>query len=139
MSPKQDKITGIVVLVLGLMVFWYARQFPELEEGHPGPGLFPGLIGLLLAISGIILLFWSTSEEVNRSLSGNWISVFLLLLLMIIFPYVRNAAGFFPAIASVIFLVGLLMRLSLLRALVAAGGATGFIFLIFNKLLHVPL
>lgn len=58
---------------------------------------------------------------------------------MIVFPFAYNLLGFFPVIAVAILLVGFLLKLRLISALLTSVITTGFIYLIFNQILHVPL
>lgn len=45
MKNRADLIFSLVILVAGLLVFLKSQAFPDLPEGHPGPGLFPAYIG----------------------------------------------------------------------------------------------
>lgn len=141
MKNRSDLVFSLVILLTGFMVFIKARHFPELPEGHPGPGLFPSFIGGGLLVCGLLLVVNSLRFQSIRSsgFSGHWIYIFLILLIMVIFPFGYNFLGFFITIALAIFLTGILMRLGILSALLTAGLTTGAIYLIFNQILHVPL
>ena len=142
---KVDRISEIIfsliVTVLGLLVFVTARGFPELPEGHPGPGLFPAFLGAGLFFCGIMLLVKSLKFQISPAsgFEGKWILVISILAAMFIFPFFYRVVGFFIAIAIAILLVGLLMRLKIVSAILTALITTGFIYVIFNQILHVPL
>ncbi|TVS05854.1 MAG: tripartite tricarboxylate transporter TctB family protein [Rhodobacteraceae bacterium] len=56
---RADLLTGLILLVLGIAVVWMSWEMPRLEARriHPAtvPGLVPGLLGIALAICGMIL------------------------------------------------------------------------------------
>jgi len=141
MKNRSDLIFSLVILTGGLIVLLKARAFPDLPEGHPGPGLFRTYIGSGFLLCGIFLLINALRSQVtiNGDFSGTWISVLLILLLIGLFPLGYNFLGFFLTIAISIFLTGLLMRLKILSAVITSAITTGFIYLIFNQILHVPL
>lgn len=62
-TPWQaDVAVGLVAAIAGAVVISYAFSMPTLGEGRPGPGLFPGIIGGLLALFGLGLAvrsWWS--------------------------------------------------------------------------------
>ncbi|MBK8503317.1 MAG: tripartite tricarboxylate transporter TctB family protein [Saprospiraceae bacterium] len=142
---KVDRISeiifSVIVTALGLLVFVTARGFPELPEGHPGPGLFPAYLGGGLLLCGILLLINALKFQAFQTsgFEGKWILVVSILAIMVIFPFFYRLVGFFVAIAFAILLVGLLMRLKFISAILTSLITTGFIYLVFNQILHVPL
>ncbi|MCX8100950.1 MAG: tripartite tricarboxylate transporter TctB family protein, partial [Geminicoccaceae bacterium] len=51
-----DLPLGLLVLALGVAVWLGAQQFPTMAYFRYGPGFFPGLIGILLAACGLVLV-----------------------------------------------------------------------------------
>ncbi len=51
-----DLPLGLLVLALGVAVWRGAQQFPTMAYFRYGPGFFPGLIGILLAGCGLVLV-----------------------------------------------------------------------------------
>lgn len=141
MKIKSDLVFSTVVLSIGVLVFFKSKGFPDLPEGHPGPGLFPIYIGSGLILCGIFLLIKAlrVQKPVMSDFSGKWLPILFILVLLFIFPYAYQILGFFIVIAIVVFLIGLLLRLRWINAVVTAGLTTAFIYLIFNQILHVPL
>lgn len=141
MKIKPDLVFSIIILLTGILVFIKSKGFPDLPEGHPGPGLFPLYIGSGLILCGIFLVINALrfQKASPSDFSGKWLQVLLILLLLFIFPFAYQILGFFIVIAIVVFLIGLLLRLRLISAVITAGLTTGFIYLIFNQILHVPL
>ena len=54
---NRDYISGIFLLALSGWLWWYTGSFPQLDEGYPGPSLFPRLIALGLFLAGISIIF----------------------------------------------------------------------------------
>jgi putative tricarboxylic transport membrane protein len=54
MRPS-DLLTGLFILAAGLAVAGYAQTFPPMPGQPIGPGLFPTIIGLGLALTGAAL------------------------------------------------------------------------------------
>ena len=141
MKIKSDLVFSIVILLTGILVFIKSKGFPDLPEGHPGPGLFPVYIGSGLILCGIFLLInaFRFQKATSSDFSGKWLQVLLILILLFIFPFAYQILGFFIVIAIVVFLIGLLLHLRLISAVLTAVLTTGFIYLIFNQILHVLL
>ncbi|NND32350.1 MAG: tripartite tricarboxylate transporter TctB family protein [Saprospiraceae bacterium] len=136
-------LTSTFVLLIGILVFIFSRQFPVLPEGHPGPGLFPSVLGGFLILAGVLLLISAfRPRAINDTASfekGNWRIVLLMLAVIVVFPFLQQFLGFLPALAIAILIVGLLMRLRIVKAILVTLLTTAFIYLIFNQILHVPL
>ena len=92
------------------------------------------LVGMALMIQ-----FRNRDEENKHSMSGDWISIGILLLILIVFPWLRNLASFPVALAISISGVAMLLRILHWKAVVVGILTTLVVFLLFNKLLQVPL
>ena len=61
MSGKdRDLYVGLFTLALALLVCWSAFTMPSRGDFIESPGIFPGLMGILLFILGFILVLKST-------------------------------------------------------------------------------
>ena len=138
----RSLIYGIIITVIGVGTAMLSNTFPDLPEGHPGPGLFPRLIGYLLAGCGLLLTWQGYRGKlgaVRHSLQGSWLLIALVFAIVLLYPWVHRFAGFPVALSLAIFGVALLLKLKVLKALVIALLTTASIYLLFNQLLHVPL
>ena len=138
------RLPGLFALVLGLGIAWYAGGFPELEGGHPGPGLFPSLVGIGLVLCGLVLLWRPGTREVGaeQAPDAGWAgrSRFAAgLLLVMVFPWLHDLVGFFVATSLLALCVGLMLRARWQAAALTAILASGVIYLLFTRLLGVPL
>src|SRR5215218_10031458 len=64
----HDAVAGLLLMVFGFAVIFYARTFPATAGQDIGPGFFPVLIGVGIAGCGATLL-WSA----RRVRSMEWI------------------------------------------------------------------
>src|SRR3546814_1412999 len=59
-SPRADLWGGIVWIAIGLVIFWGSWIMDRLPHFHiefyTVPGLLPGILGLIIALMGVILL-----------------------------------------------------------------------------------
>ena len=138
-----DRAWGLLILSAGLLIWFASATFPEVDSGYPDPALFPRVIALGLLFTGLLLLLRKPvgkDAPLTFSFSGSgWGRSLLLLASVAIFPFFASALGFVPAIGMLVLGVGMLFRLRLLTALLSAAITSGLIYLVFVRLLNVPL
>ena len=143
-----ESLNGGILLILALAIWAYASGFPELDQGYPGPALFPQLIALGFGISGVFLL----GKYLPKALKTNNLakdteapektrtsSLLAGVAIVSIFPLIFDFVGFLIPLAITVFLIALLLRIPYVKSGLLAAGATGAVYLIFNVLLNVPL
>ena len=137
---------GCGTIVFGIWVIWYSKDFPKLEEGYPGPSLFPMVLAVLFIVAGIALIFqdvYSKNRIFKFDISDlsrtHLINITLILAAILFYIFVSDFLGF--QFTSFILLVLLMKRLRVSTALslIMAGGVTFFIYVLFAKILLVPL
>lgn len=142
----SNTVIGLSVILLGAWVIWYARGFPKLEQGYPGPSLFPTVLSVLLILSGIILIAQDLHHKrqlfkIDATLLTypQLINIVLVLSAILFFIFASNTLGF--QITSFILLAALTKRLrvSTFWSLSMAAGVTLFIYVLFAKMMMVPL
>ncbi|MDQ7829308.1 MAG: tripartite tricarboxylate transporter TctB family protein [Armatimonadota bacterium] len=141
-----DAVAGVLLALLGSYVFLAARTFPHLPGGYPGPGLFPQLLGGLLALSGAGLLAHGALTGTLRRripLLGasrkEQVRALLVVLAVILYILLVDRLGF--VLLAFLILAGLMLGLGVpARWSVGLGVAlTVLFYLLFGRLLHVPL
>jgi len=141
-----DALAGVLLALLGSYVFLAARTFPNLSGGYPGPGLFPQLLGILLAFSGAGLVLNSLlagtlfrGAPVVKASSREVIGALFVVLAVVVYILLVERLGFVPL--TFLILAGLMVRLGVPgRWSVAVGAAlTVLLYLLFARLLRVPL
>ena len=144
----NNAIPGIVLILFALAEIAYARSFPRLHGQSYGPDLFPTLIGIGLAVCGIILIVQGIRQRATIPMIeiGDWAqdrhnvaNVLILLGCMVFYILLSDRLGFIPA--SLLILTTLMLRFgSSLRASLTVAVATTFaIHTVFAKVLLVPL
>lgn len=137
---------GTLTIAFGIWVILYSRDFPRMEEGYPGPALFPMVLAVLFIICGAVLIFQGTRKRENifkfdiSDLSrAHLVNLLLILASILFYIFVSDFLGF--QFTSFIILVFMMKRLRVSTAwsLIMACGMTFSIYILFAKILLVPL
>jgi putative tricarboxylic transport membrane protein len=139
----NDTIVGAGFVAAGAFVILRTLDFPRLDDGHPGPALFPQIVGgLMVAFGGVLA---AQGLRAREALAGGWLrgrglaNALLALGMVVAYILVVDRVGFLPTAALLLF--GLMWWLRV-RPLVAAPVAVGLAvacYLLFGRLLLVPL
>ena len=137
---------GLALIIFAIAVISYAGTFPTLEDRYPGPSLFPIVLAVLFIFAGIILtvqgirsgektLKFDTSDLTRPQL----INLLLVLAAILFYIFLSDFLGFL--ITSFIVLLALMKRLRVSNrwGLIMACGITLMIYMLFHKMLLVPL
>ena len=78
---KADFATSIFLLIFGLSIFYFALKMPRFAERHINPysvpGLVPGLLGVVIAFLGLVLLIRSILRKGYKlELNGKTLKAF---------------------------------------------------------------
>lgn len=70
----NDAIVGLVVALLGGVVVSYAWYFPKARHIPYGPGFLPTILGIGLALCGLVLIIRGIADRKNQPLLqlGEW-------------------------------------------------------------------
>ncbi|MQA85063.1 MAG: hypothetical protein GEV03_10680 [Streptosporangiales bacterium] len=163
-----DLVAGLLATGLGLAVVLYVRRFPELPGGQPGPALFPGIVGGLLIVFGVVLAVRaiaarprpvepaadSDESSTHPDLAGEgpihrpprrrrrYVPVAkaaAVLAAVGVYLLAAGVLGFIPTMAALLWLLMLALGARPLPALGAAVLATLLIYYLFGMVLLVPL
>lgn len=137
---------GLGLITFAVAVLFYTRTFPTLEKGYPGPSLFPNVLAVLFIIAGITLVAQGvrSGEKIlkfdsSRVTRSGLINILLVLGAIGFYISLSDFLGF--QITSFILLSCMMkwLRVSTLWSLVMGCGVTLAIYLLFAKILLVPL
>jgi putative tricarboxylic transport membrane protein len=145
---KLDCISGLVLLVFGVVLLFAARQLPFIGEFGPSSGFFPTLLSALLILVSLIIVLraWfqgrrtKTSERTPRILGPNKKKYFLYLGLFFAFSL------FFPQLGytlSMVLFLGIVLKYGEKQSWETTFGVvlvSGVVsYFLFVKFLSIPL
>ncbi|MBX2820233.1 MAG: tripartite tricarboxylate transporter TctB family protein [Rhodothermaceae bacterium] len=141
----RDVLSGSLLIVLSLLLWVRTLSFPELENGYPGPALFPQLIAFCLGILGAYLVVRSVASKNTLSPSsrpsskGRVLRLFTGIILVATYPLFVHHIHFIPIMAGLIFFFGIILNNKPWKAMLTAVLSAGLIYALFTQLLGVPL
>jgi putative tricarboxylic transport membrane protein len=143
---RHDLVGGLLAAALGAAVVLHVRTFPELPDGQPGPALFPGIVGSLLVLFGLVLVVRAVlgrgepaaDPDAGITAQGR-LRALAVLGLVVCYLLLAETLGFIVTMGVLLFLLMWLLGARPLVAVLAAAATTGFVFLVFEELLLVPL
>ena len=137
---------GVSTIAFGIWTIFYCRDFPTMEEGYPGPALFPMVLAVLFIFAGIVLIFQDirTRSKILKFDASDLtrvhiINIGLVLGAILFYIFLSDFLGF--QLISVIILFALMKRLrvSTFWSLAMSCTVTFGIYVLFAKILLVPL
>ena len=140
---QTELLNGSIFLIFSGWIWWQTLSFPKLEEGYPGPALFPQLICVGFIFTGIILLVRAFRGNQEAALGKSSRSgLFRLgggMAIIALYPVLHGLLSFAPALGIICFGIAILLGVRIWVAGLMAGLTVLFIFLTFNQLLNVAL
>jgi putative tricarboxylic transport membrane protein len=164
----SDRITGLMLVILGGFVYWGGSKLPPVPGQQVGPDVFPMVVGAALVICGLLIAFGvgRTFEEdekividesgntvdvqanaqalskpqtrLDTFLSGGW-KILVPPLALFFYYFASEKLGFWITAALMIFALAKSQGASLKASLALTVIAPAVVHLIFFKLLRVPL
>ena len=141
----NDVVIGIAAIIAGIIIIIHVQSYPVQPGGRPGPALFPTVLSVLLMIAGGVLVaggrraggpMWQVLPELDARGVGN---IALTLGAIVFYVAVSPFLGFLLTSFIVMAAMMFMLKARMLSALPVAAGATVIVYVIFNKLLMVPL
>lgn len=160
-----DLVSGLAAVGFGVAVLLYVRGFPQLTDGAPGPALFPAILaGLFILFGSVLVVRWLryrrrhgnqeeavTAEQARGAehVSGTghipistraaWVNALSVLGMVVLYMLLSETLGF--ALTMTLLLFALAWRLGArpVPALLSAIATTAFIYVVFVRVLYVPL
>jgi putative tricarboxylic transport membrane protein len=141
----NDALIGVAVILLGIIVIIHVRSYPDMGDGMPGPSLFPTLLGALLIIAGAVQIpagiksrapLATRLPEFNIKGIGN---ISLTILSVVFYICASETLGFILTSFCVMLVMMLALKAKPRTSVLVAGGATICIYVIFSRMLLVPL
>jgi putative tricarboxylic transport membrane protein len=111
----------------------------------PGPSLFPTVLGVLLMITGAVQIPGGIRSRaplvaiLPEFTAGGILNSAAFFLSVVFYIYASEALGFLLTSFSIMFVLMLILRAKPLPSALVSAGTTLAAYLIFNKMLLVPL
>lgn len=143
----SDTLVGAGFVGAGALIVAGTLHYPTLEGGHPGPSLFPRIVGTLMAAFGLLVAAQGvrardvTEEVAWRRLhrSAGFVNALFVLGGALAYLLLVERLGFLVMGALVIFVLMWRLEVRPLRALVVAIAFNTLVHFLFAKILRVPL
>ena len=119
-KSQKDFFSGLVFMVVGVAFAWGATSYKLGDAARMGPGYFPFMLGILLAIFGVIVTFKATlveTEDGDKVGSWAWRPLFFIIAANLLFGLML---GGLPAIKFPSF--GLIVAIYVLVFVAALAG-----------------
>ena len=139
---RVDRGVGLVLALLALLVLFSARQFPDVPGQKVGAGFLPLLVGIGLLACGLALMWrsWRAAVAPDAQRAAEQIRPALVVVAaMVLYGLAADRLGFLLVAPVVLVMVFRALQVSWRVALLAALAGTLAVFLVFYKLLRVPL
>jgi putative tricarboxylic transport membrane protein len=142
----SDTVWGALLLALALAVLWNVQGFPRIPGQNIGPGAFPGLLAVILAVCALVLILRGVRQGAQHVSLGLWlrsaghVGNFVLTAGVLVFYIVASdMLGFI--VCAVLIMLALFLKLGVkLRLAAPIAIMTAFVIhLIFYKMLRVTL
>ena len=137
---------GLFLIIFALAVIIHTRTFPSLGNGYPGPSLFPRVLAVLFILAGIGLIIQGIKNRekilkfdtgaVNRA---GWINILFVLGAVVCYIFLADAIGFLILSFVIMTVLVKWLRAKTSWSLVMSAGVTLAIYILFAKILLVPL
>ncbi|WP_226781232.1 tripartite tricarboxylate transporter TctB family protein [Oceaniglobus trochenteri] len=142
----NDAILGAVFALIAVVVLFQVRTFPTLPNQPYGPGTFPGIIAVIMLICGGGLILGGVRSRAPVLVLSDWIRtpgaplrMAAMVGFVVVYIFLSKPVGF-PLLVPVLMTALLcIMKVRPVMAVPIALLTTGAIWLLFSKLLLVPL
>ena len=137
---------GLFLILFAAVVLWHVQSFPSLDNGYPGPALFPSVLAVLFILCGIGLIIQGIRhrekllkfETGSLTLSG-LLNILFVLGTIVCYIFLAEYIGFLIFSSVVLLILMKWLKVKTLSSIVMSAGVTLVIYLLFAKVLLVPL
>ena len=137
---------GLFLILFAAVVLWHVQSFPSLDNGYPGPALFPSVLAVLFIFCGIGLIYQGVRQREKLlkfdtgtlTISG-FLNILFVLGTIVCYIILAQYAGFLIFSFLVLLILMKWLKVKPLASILMSSGVTLVIYLLFAKVLLVPL
>jgi putative tricarboxylic transport membrane protein len=142
----SDSAIGTALVLFGISVLLYTQRFPAMEGGVPGPATYPNVLAGLMILAGLALIVRGIKNkerffrvDLTTLTPYGFVNILIVLGAIVIYILFSERIGFL--IMSFVLLTVLMkwLRVKWGWSLLMSGAVTLGIYLLFGKMLRVPL
>jgi putative tricarboxylic transport membrane protein len=143
----SDTIVGAGFVAAGALIIAGTLNYPSLDGGHPGPALFPRILGTLMAaFGGLVSLQGLRARDETQDVhwaglyrNAGFVNALFVLAGVLAYILLAERLGYLIMGSLIMFAIMARIRVPLLRALVIAVVFNNLVYLLFAKIMRVPL
>ncbi len=137
---------GLFLILGSALVLWHVQSFPSLENGYPGPALFPTVLAVLFIFCGIGLIIQGVRQrekllkfDTGSLTFSGFLNILIVLATIICYIFFAEYVGFLIFSFLVLLILMKWLKVKTLSSLLMSIGVTLVIYILFAKMLLVPL
>ena len=137
---------GLVLIIFSTVVLWHVQSFPSLDNGYPGPALFPSVLAVLFILCGIGLIIQGIRQhekllkfDIRTLTLSGLLNILFVLGAIVCYIFLAETIGFLIFSFVVLMVLMKWLKVKTLSSIAMAVGVTLVIYLLFAKVLLVPL
>ena len=142
----SDTAIGLFLIVFACAVLIHVQGFPQLENGYPGPALFPEVLSVLFIFCGIGLIVQGVRKrekilklDLSSISSVGWLNIVFVLGAVLCYIFFAEFLGFLIFSFVILMILMKWLKVKTLPSLIMSVIVTLGIYLLFSKILLVPL
>ncbi len=142
----MELIISLIIFLSGGFIFGYAFTFPRMEgTNYPGPGFFPKVVGFGLMVLSFVFIVKNIKKRAwprvprFKEIKYELINVLAIIASVLFYIYVSEYLGFLVTVSIILVSLMLLLKVPWKKSFILGIGATVITYLLFNRLLSVPL
>lgn len=133
-----DRLAGICFFLLAAGYVWLSAGYTAGFGDPLGPAIFPRVIGIPATLLGLSLMIWPRHNAIWVGPAG-LLRQAAALGLLLGYALLLEPVGFVPSTFAAVLGLGLLMGAPPVRGLLTAGIAAPGLYLLFDRLMGLPL
>lgn len=127
----RDLIGGIALIAIGVFAAMHARQYELGELQRMGPGYFPTVLGIILAVLGVLVAVPALFRE-GTSIKIEWKSLLWVMVSILVFAVLLNHLGMIFTSALAVIASSMASDIKWKARLILSGCIAVITYLIFS-------